>query len=1264
MASKEINMYSKEDILRALSNTKQGGKAGGGSNREDQRSSKSKAAEATPRRNKPKSASTENGSTTSSKSAAARDVVPPSNWISAPSPAIPGRFSRFTIHERQFHSLDIMVLQNPSGLHVVNCSGLPQFLCGSILVSNVSLFQSPREFVDWSTKLVAILPRVGSSLAMLDGDANQRIYKCAVTESFPEIVMLLPLAQEVVSAVPAVKRSQLTPQVNPVQIHFPPEDGEVLGPDSAHIIMYLPRASAEIVRNGAPVGAVRCYARHAMDVALHCAMIHRALSVRIGQEFGKALVVFPSLLTHSINLSFPAKAEIIYRLILGNSVSRNGCLAKLFTTSDSTGLTRHPGEIIMAEFPFLLVWDAASLMGLPYDDRLTTPDFSLAANVHAYAWKVPVLQSYPVGIVIAALLCHIAEVEGKDITGETILPVAHSCLRVGMRGDSLLMILSAPLPPLLSSRLVQAYTSASLTVLQSIPSDGPRHLLLKALRESVSKGWSTMHTPALPHGSLARPLATAPSYPPVDLEVLQDDLRRLAGSVDRLTGQVDEFQLGVSEHDQLIAQAQEDLLDLQAVRDLPADMRALRMELSRFKTSTKRDIEALRSSQEHLEGMVADYLSDFNRRLRALEGGPGCPVSADDGSLRSGAPVGVIANTGTLGPPSVSGVSAGVHSAGTEDGATVFIATAENSDVQVPEAAVAPAGEEGAEDDADESASEVDPEASEDADASEDEDVSLFDTGDGIRVRSDVSSAGGAPTRPSHIPNNRLGGGRVFVPFKGLSSRLVNGGDEDWDGDIDPALLLEEAPAARKLLSTYSRTIAPPRLTWVYSSPRSVFLDTAGCAETSVEVLNKEDILLSAGLSPVASLKGELFLRITLLLPAEGWGISLLLPLRWAHRTEGLTLAHILDKSPLVVHRLLVPSPSTSSNSRTTHGVLVWEATAIPGWVTLVTAANGGDLSSRLQVAVVKGVAYSLRASLPFRLPLLASMASLAISSLDLRLGALQQSATRVIAKLPHLELRVGDFTLLFDRQTQATAALLLHALSRENFDLTDEELMGIPCKVSVHAVIPIEAVDFGGYHLIHAFAAGAYVSAEAPSPPPTFIFPQGKTAPDKLQKASVSQRKAFLSLFKCPASHPEANAWEIFSKLVNGTSVALKTAGPFGDLYLLKHMQEHQWLGLAWKSLGDDNWGLYMGTSSPVLTLGALFHSQDCINIAFNPVKADMCAGPFALARLPNDAKATIIRAFKEALESALEMADPPSSYVHHALDPLGLAYSPPPSN
>lgn len=1244
MASKDNNMYSSEDILRLLRRTQAGGKAGGGVDREDQPKAKAKPVEVHPRRKKGKSASpAETGSSPSDSSTSVRDFVPPSAWITAPSPAIHGRFSVLTCHIRQYHYLDILALQNPTGLHLINCAGLPQSVCGFILVSNAPSFRERRDFVDWSKKLVAVLPRAASSLEQLDGEPNERLYTGSVAATFSENFMLLPLAQEIVSAVPAVKRSQHWPQVNPVQIHFPPEDGEgssLVGPDSAHIITYVSRASAESVRNGNPVGAVRCYARHAMDVALHCDMIHRALSSRLGQEAAKALGVFPSLITHDINLSFPAKAEIVYLLMLGTSVSRAGCLVKLYSTSDEVTLNRHPGEIIMAEFPFLLVWDAASLMGLPYDSRLTSPDFCLPANVFAYSWKVPSLQAYPVGTVIAAFLRLLAEVEGKEASSEEVLPVALSCRRVGLRGESLQLILSAPLPPPLAARMVRDYTSATVTNLQAIQSDGQRQPLLKALYDSRSTEWFSRYTPALPHGKSALPMGTALSYPPGELAAIQEDLRRLSGSLVRLSGQVEDFQLGASEHAQGLAQANSDIAELQALGDPSDGIREVRVELGRFKATTMRDIKGIHESHDRLAELVADFMADFNQRLRALE--------------RSSVPSEPLAP-----PPPVDG---GIGPADAEAGAVVLAAVvvyptlAAASVTTTSDNATAPGGAEASEDG----------EASVDEEASED-DVAL--EGDGASDQDqevdDELGFGGVPTPLSSSAgrtfHNRLAGGRAFAPSMGRPS-LNAEFDEDWDGDTDPSLPTKAPHVSRYLAPSFSKTAAPDRLAnWTSRRPKAVFLDVTGCAVTSVEILNKGGMVLAAGLSTVASQRGDQFLRITLLLPAEEWGMSLLLPLNWTRR-EGTPYSQILARSRMVVHRFLGLAPVSSANSPSTFGVLVWEATAIPGWVTLVSGTNSGDLDAKLQVAMVKGSAYSMRSLRPFRMPLLVSMASLAISELDVQLGVLQQSSARVIMQLSRLEISVGEFTLSFEHQTQVTAALLLLAHTREDFDLNDQDLRGIRCKVLLRTRITVREVDYGSYNMIHAFAAGARPNGDSIGTelPPTFVCPTVRDADGTIlaqrKKESLPQRKHFMTLLNMAGSHPRFSDWTAFSKFVTNNPSALKTPGPFGDTYLLRHMEEHQWLGFAWKSLGDNSWGLHMGPASSGPTLGDLFLSQDHTNVACVSTKLDTWATAFALPRLPCDAKARILRAFKEALEAALE--NPHLPLVPHVLDPMGLDY------
>lgn len=510
------------------------------------------------------------------------------------------------------HPGDFVELQTPAGLHLISTSTVAHNHAFYIVVSNVDpdMFRS---FKDWTTRLANTFPvRGGGGLAQAGDALDSLLHQCSVETEEIHFVAVLELMAPVITAVPTARQGTGRPQILPVYSYFPPDE-DADGPLSPCVISYVSRHTANLVQTGQAVGAVRCFAHHSVDIALHQQMIHRVLANKLGAVLAKDLAIIPSILSHTISLRSPKNYEVIFRVIIGRGMAARALVA-LFGSSDAESLIRFPGEIFTADFNFLLVWNADLLNALPFDHRLTAPSFSLSAETSVYSWKVPSLQSQTFS---AAMLSLIWVLEGgaasssaSSAAQEAAVDVVRTCRRVVARENLLLIFTRSPLPSGMITRMTSLFKAASLTSLQTVSSDGHRTLLLKTLHDNRSKEWHALWQPALPHTIASRASGSLASA--VEL-TLDSQITGLSSSISQL---VEDLEIANS---RIESQSR-------TISTLQTHQASLLDELSRLKGESTAHLSKIRILQK-AETQFLQMLKSLTDRLASLEGASPRPLA-------------------------------------------------------------------------------------------------------------------------------------------------------------------------------------------------------------------------------------------------------------------------------------------------------------------------------------------------------------------------------------------------------------------------------------------------------------------------------------------------------------------------------------------------------------------------------------------------------------------------------------------------------------
>lgn len=1064
------------------------------------------------------------------------------------------------------HPADLQELSSDAGRHLVNSSAIPQVDSLFIVVSNVDP-SILAHFADWANGLQSVLPSQGSGSIGQSVNPPSLINKCTVPPEADDFVVVLPLAFAVLTSVPYERKYQRR-QVCPVFVYYRGGDDTAPGPLSSHVISYIPLSAANIARGGTAVGAVRCFAHHQVDVALNRQMIQRMLADKVGPALGQELLVIPSLIFHPIPLSPPDNCEIIFRIIIGKPSLVEDALRALFRSADEAELRRHPGEILFAEFNFLLVWNAEDLLGLPYDKRLSSPSFSLPDTKTVYQWKFPSLQALPFGDVLVVFL---RQLESESSSASSLPEVgALECCRFISRENSYIFFMRLPLSSGALQRLSNAFPLASCTELQCLPSESHRSTLLRTLHELRTPAWHASWVPALP---LTSPLGVTHAMPRVE-EVLAESLRGLSSVVEGLVVDVKRNTRIITEQSVTIAE------DGNKVADLTPEITSLRADL----TALSLTVATVQADFSQLKDYLLPFLMLLQDRIAKLENPQ--PADADDESEAASQDTALIATSGTGHPDPLSS------------------SPKASSSLPVPlDSTVLPP--------------------------------------DSVGIARLASSLGGLGVL-SVSQGDRLLVSSSESPSAASAHNLA--------AELDaPTTVLR--PFAADGMS-YSAQTSPPPVLWPLSSSSVFrFSDTLGCEYNPAPTLLMDDSVLSAGLSPFTTELGKTFIRVTLLLPAEGWGISLLVPTSWAPVFPVRSAADLFHTGFITLHRFLKQNTLAKATS-SLDAAICWVPTRLESWLTLDIGEEDVPtisevVANHVHLGVWGGETYSLR-SLPLLRPSLpATMATKALNLLETRCQNLQTSAIKLITGLSKLVITSGNFTLTFSKGSAHSASIILQALSNGGSALEDS-IRQLCCAVTYTARCSRPEVQYAGFNMMHAFADWRFRhTVPKPSGSQIFLTAAKNTKPGSIHgtKVLMSARKEFTALFVPPTQDDLLSEWKSFATSIEHSASGLPVC--FKDDWLEINIARHRWLGCAWRS-SDDNWSPVLGMMSVHDLIEG--HSTPQIALFSSPTQAKC----FRLPALPP----TIVDTIRDRILSLCTELHLLDLEGLHEPDPLGLLY------
>lgn len=1099
---------------------------------------------------------------------------------------------------------DLTPLKSDAGKHLEKVSMLPTFQCTHIIVSNVDVPWVTSDFAGWSRVLAGIM--FTGSVAQVKDPIGDYVVPCVVTEEHPDSLLVLPLNYEVPACVPAL-RTLARPQTLPVHTHFAKDS-----PMNPSIVTYASAVMAISALKGVPIGTVRCYARHSVDIALNCSMIHRALGSLLPAVASKALCIVPSILFHE-ETEVADTAEVVYRILLGREADLAATYTVFFGASTLDHLRSHPGVIVPAELDFLLVWDSNALRNLPFDRRLSSEDFLLPASRWVYKLRIPPLQQYTLGhfLVVFLLAC------GGDISSTTPSEVVDTkaCCRFVARGDSYMLIMSSPIPEAVVSRLHKAYATSSLVLQSHITGEPNRAVLLGALHSARSADWHAQWnlTPAL---SLMPAAPPGPPPPLSDVLLVQDELRRLRESSELGIGHLeDELEkastslrsvvLDLAEHGSMLSDTQKDLDGLRAQLG-PTSTRYSQLdsqvqELSSSLLRAHASITRLEQIQTTLGAQVFDVLKSLSNRMAALETHPGSPTGHE------------------LTPSGDFSFTAGVG---------------EDSDPFEEEEWDSVEGAEGDEEE-------------------------LASVGSDPSSHVLVHPSLGAPVAQSQFSFVAELDSSVPAGIEALISHItavVNGApsaapeDEATVPQSAPGLSVEPAP----LDPSYAATVLPPPLAWTcpLDPVAAVAVDTFGFRTFTPIALNCTGAIRSVSLAPCVTKQRVPLLRLTLLLPEEAWGISLLLPSNIdysrTHKMELMALAAV------ILHRRLRGSPASLSTSLKPQ--YFWEGTSLPYWLTLSRRVLVRELwdTSGSHCAQVRKRRLSLKGSPVLKVDTMGNMAWEAFSKIQPHLHLLQDLTLRVIAALSELRIVVGPYSLRLKLESQRAAMLLLEGMS-SGTELSELILGQLPCTVSVAGPEPPELRKFGDFNLLHAFGASRKMRNPGCSDfPAEFLIPS-KSGPAEVFKnrAPPLQRAAFLQLFDPPDA--DMSSWQLFDEWLSSTKRPDRlTDRSFTDESLLPALGKSHWLGSAWRRQKNGDLLPFM---SP-LPLASALSVHEGHHIVVDTVQENL-----SMAWVPPGWPADTYATLRAAMEDMLRDLRPSILEAGRrgllTPDPLGLEYS-----
>ena len=1008
------------------------------------------------------------------------------------------------------HPGDFAEFQTPAGDHIISTSTVAHNNAGYIVVSNVD-HDMFRSFRDWTTRLASTFPvRGGGGLAQVGDSYDRLLHQCSVETEEAHTVAVLELMTPVLTAVPTARQGTGRSQILPVYSYFPLDEA-VDGPISPCVISYVSRLTANVVQTGNAVGAVRCFAHHSVDIALHQQMIYRILAQKLGASLAKDLAVIPSILSHTISLRSPKNYEVIFRVVIGRGMAARALIA-LYGNSDVETLMRFPGEIYTADFNFLLVWNAETLNALPFDSRLTAPSFSLPADTHVYSWRVPSLLDQTFS---AAMLSLIWVLEGGSASSsassssqEDSVDVVHTCRRFVARENSLLIFTSSPLPNGVLKRMTTLFKAASLTALQTISSDGHRTLLLKTLHDNRSKEWHALWQPALPHNIASR---ASGSSAIADGLTLDSQITGLSSSISRL---VEELEIANSR----IA------LQSRTISDLHTHQATLHDELSRLKGESSTHLSKIRKLQQ-AETQFLQMLKSLADRLASLEGASPRSLGASVSQNEEGSAVGE-----------------------------------EQED-----------DEEGGDDEVD---LDDDEDLDDEVDGGDEEDLEAEEEMEESEVPSAFPVLLPSPALPPPLVNStqlsRLSAnvGLLDVGSPARSLVLDAEGDDQLAGGGPKASARGSAVA----VLSYASQLAPAHPEWVRNRPLFVPFNTIGTRLPRVAPLNCEDKLLCAGMAPAATRAGVPLIRITVLLPRVQWGATLLLPAVWKPPANGQSAASgLLQQGTISLHRML-PIPAVAHAAQAGTEATYWVTTMLTNWITLETASDVTGLEQDDHLLKMGGLYYSLRTLAKFERHLPISLTTFGLTELGGRLGELQQAVLALNTALSKLTiLLAGGIGLSFSHCSVSAAIILLQSFSTGG-PLLKGTILELPCSVTLTVRTPPRAVqDYGQFNQLHAFALWRKM-ANSRAEGAVFLGPStGKPSGPHTVKLTKPFKEEFLCQFEPPPTELQAmSQWEEFKTVLMPGKTALPTT--FSDNWLEHNLRRHSWLGRVWRTKEKDS--------------------------------------------------------------------------------------------
>ena len=404
-----------------------------------------------------------------------------------------------------------------------------------------------------------------------------------------------------------------------------------------------------------------------------------------------------------------------------------------------------------------------------------------------------------------------------------------------------------------------------------------------------------------------------------------------------------------------------------------------------------------------------------------------------------------------------------------------------------------------------------------------------------------------------------------------------------------------------------------------------------------------------AGLSPSSSQKGDTFTRITLLCATRGWGVSVLIPLRWAVISGVLPAEGCWSECPIILHQMLPDDSPVAYDVYPPY----WSPTALPFWTTLHTEESVQSLGASPHYCITGLRRYAFPASNGYVESLPRELVAQAISIASPHLQALQAATSMAQAAVALLLVEVGAYSVSFTKQVQAATALALHARARSEVVLSERALLALNCNVTVRAVVAAVESGLGAYSCIHAFAEGRWRAGTKTrgAKPPHFLVVQNS----KRAKAEDSARTSFLKWFDDIPPGGQS-AWGDFAGWVQGPSAKPRASGAeFSDSWLLTHICEHEWLGNMWRPSVGGSWSLVSGNYH--IHLGRALFMKPSMNIAIH----GSTTSPFLPPSWPDDTVEVLTRELLRAVGPALQLlqdAGVPSEF--YSVDPLALDYPP----